>query len=92
MRWTHSACDARPDPRRSAIRGRKASRRTSRTLTSASRVPSPALDDESEIREVSALFFDMVDHAERCIYIENQYFTSKRFAEHLAKRMGTARA
>ncbi len=29
----------------------------------------------------------MVDRAERCIYIENQYLTSKRFAEHLAQRM-----
>ena len=48
---------------------------------------SPALDDESEIREVEALFFDMVDGAERCIYIENQYLTSQRFAERLAERM-----
>jgi uncharacterized membrane protein YdjX (TVP38/TMEM64 family) len=48
---------------------------------------SPSLDDESEIREVEALFFDMVDRAERCVYIENQYLTSRRFAEHLARRM-----
>jgi phosphatidylserine/phosphatidylglycerophosphate/cardiolipin synthase-like enzyme/uncharacterized membrane protein YdjX (TVP38/TMEM64 family) len=47
----------------------------------------PPLDDEREIREVEVLFFDMVDRAERTIYLENQYLTSKRFAEHLARRM-----
>jgi phosphatidylserine/phosphatidylglycerophosphate/cardiolipin synthase-like enzyme/uncharacterized membrane protein YdjX (TVP38/TMEM64 family) len=47
----------------------------------------PAIDDTEEIREVEALFFDMADRAERSIYIENQYLTSRRFAERLASRM-----
>ncbi|MCC6888672.1 MAG: phospholipase, partial [Hyphomicrobiales bacterium] len=50
----------------------------------------PALDGERDIREVETLFFDMVDVAERCIYIENQYLTSRRFATHLARRMAAA--
>jgi phosphatidylserine/phosphatidylglycerophosphate/cardiolipin synthase-like enzyme/uncharacterized membrane protein YdjX (TVP38/TMEM64 family) len=47
----------------------------------------PAVDDEPEIREVEALFFDSLDRAERCVYIENQYLTIRRFAERLAQRM-----
>jgi phosphatidylserine/phosphatidylglycerophosphate/cardiolipin synthase-like enzyme/uncharacterized membrane protein YdjX (TVP38/TMEM64 family) len=48
---------------------------------------SPAIDDENEIREVEALFFDMVERAERMLYIENQYLTSKSFAQRLARRL-----
>ena len=47
----------------------------------------PETDDTGEIREVEHLFLDMVDRAERTIYIENQFLTSRRFAERLAKRM-----
>jgi phosphatidylserine/phosphatidylglycerophosphate/cardiolipin synthase-like enzyme/uncharacterized membrane protein YdjX (TVP38/TMEM64 family) len=46
-----------------------------------------APDDNADLREVERLFFDMVDRAERTIYIENQFLTATRFAEHLAKRM-----
>ena len=47
----------------------------------------PATDDEAEIRECEALFFDSIDRAERTIYIENQYLTATRFAQRLAERM-----
>jgi len=47
----------------------------------------PAVDEDPEIREVEALFFDSIDRAEHCIYIENQYFTISRLAERLAQRM-----
>ena len=47
----------------------------------------PASDDEVEIRECEALFFDSIDRAERTIYIENQYLTATRFAQRLAERM-----
>jgi phospholipase D1/2 len=47
----------------------------------------PASDDGTDIREVESLFFDMIDRAERTIYIENQYLTARRFAERLGKRM-----
>jgi phospholipase D1/2 len=40
-----------------------------------------------EIREVERLFLDSIDAAERLIYIENQYLTSARVAQHLAARM-----
>jgi phospholipase D1/2 len=87
MRWTHGACERAPPIRPS---GDPWPRNVAPDLTDIDvgiARTSPALDDESEIREVAALFFDMVDHAERCIYIENQYLTSRRFAEHLAQRM-----
>lgn len=47
----------------------------------------PHFDGQEEAREVERLFFDMVDAAERTIYIENQFLTVLPFAEHLAKRL-----
>jgi phospholipase D1/2 len=47
----------------------------------------PAIEDQDEIRECEALFFDTVERAERAIVIENQFLTATRFAERLARRM-----
>lgn len=47
----------------------------------------PATEEEKEVREVEALFFDSVDRAQRAIYIESQYFTAARFAARLVERM-----
>jgi len=40
------------------------------------------------VREVEALYLDMVAAAKRAIYIENQYFTAERIGDALAKRLG----
>jgi phosphatidylserine/phosphatidylglycerophosphate/cardiolipin synthase-like enzyme len=40
-----------------------------------------------EIREVEALFIDMIMSAKRFIYAENQYFASRKVAEAIGKRM-----
>ena len=42
------------------------------------------------IREVERLFEDAIDSAERLIYVETQYFSSKRIFEALAHRMRDA--
>jgi phospholipase D1/2 len=47
----------------------------------------PAFEDQREVREVEQLFLDMVDAAERSIYIENQFLTCPVFAERLARRL-----
>jgi len=47
----------------------------------------PEFEEQPPAREVEALFFDSIDHAERTIYIENQFMTCTRFAERLATRM-----
>jgi phospholipase D1/2 len=47
----------------------------------------PAFEEHEPACEVGTLLFDAVDHAERTIYIENQFLTCTRFAAHLAKRM-----
>ena len=47
----------------------------------------PEFDGLAPAREVEALFLDSIDHAERTIYIENQFLTCTRFAERLARRM-----
>jgi phospholipase D1/2 len=40
-----------------------------------------------EVREIEALYCDMIARAQRFIYFENQYFTSRRVAEAIIKRL-----
>jgi phospholipase D1/2 len=47
----------------------------------------PAVEGVAEVREVQALFEDMIAVAERSIYIENQFLTCLPVAEALAARM-----
>jgi phospholipase D1/2 len=87
VRWIHGACERAPPIRPNGDPWPQCVTPDLTGIDVGIARTSPALDDESEIREVEALFFDMVDRAERYIYVENQYLTSKRFAEHLARRM-----
>lgn len=50
-----------------------------------------AYRDEPEVREIEALFLDIVARARRFLYIENQYFTSPKLAGAIAARMSTLR-
>ncbi len=47
----------------------------------------PGCNGRSEVREVERLFIDMIDSAERTIYVENQFMTSEAIARRLAQRM-----
>jgi uncharacterized membrane protein YdjX (TVP38/TMEM64 family) len=47
----------------------------------------PGTDAAREVREVEALYLDMIARAKRYIYIENQYFTSDRIGAALAARL-----
>ena len=47
----------------------------------------PRYDDAPQAREVEQLFFDMIDNAERTIYIENQFLTALPIANRLADRL-----
>lgn len=47
----------------------------------------PACNGMEEVREVECLFLDMIDAAQRTIYIENQFMTSQVIAERLAQRL-----
>jgi phospholipase D1/2 len=47
----------------------------------------PRSEESGTIREVEALFLDMIARARRYIYIENQYFTSHKIADALAARL-----
>ncbi len=87
MRWMHGACERVPPVRPTGDPWPPSTTVDLTDIDVGIARTSPALDDESEIREVETLFFDMVDRAERCIYVENQYLTSQRFAAHLARRM-----
>jgi phosphatidylserine/phosphatidylglycerophosphate/cardiolipin synthase-like enzyme len=46
--------------------------------------------DGTSVREVERLFVDAIDAAETLIYIETQYFSSRRIFEALARRMQAA--
>ncbi|SEP70929.1 Uncharacterized membrane protein YdjX, TVP38/TMEM64 family, SNARE-associated domain [Faunimonas pinastri] len=47
----------------------------------------PLYGNEEEVREVETLFLDMLETAERTIYIENQFLAWTAFAERLAARL-----
>ncbi|TMJ04219.1 MAG: phospholipase [Alphaproteobacteria bacterium] len=47
----------------------------------------PEYGGQAEVREVEALFCDMIASAERTIYIENQFLTSGMIAQALARRL-----
>lgn len=88
-RWKRAACERLPPPRGRATLDRwpealapdftNVGIGISRTL--------PAFEAEPEVREVEALFFDMIDSAERQLYMENQFFTCERFTERLIARL-----
>ncbi|HET9426877.1 MAG TPA: phospholipase D-like domain-containing protein [Allosphingosinicella sp.] len=44
----------------------------------------------AEIREIEALFVDLINSAERFLYVEQQYFASRIIAEAMAKRLSEA--
>jgi phospholipase D1/2 len=48
----------------------------------------PAANGSNGVREVEALYLDMIAAARKSIYIENQYFTADRIGEALAARLG----
>ncbi|MBC7952715.1 MAG: VTT domain-containing protein [Rhodospirillaceae bacterium] len=50
---------------------------------------SPAWDGVPPVREVEQLYVDMIAAARRFIYMENQYFASRRIAELLADRLSS---
>ena len=43
--------------------------------------------DSEDIREIEALFVDMIAAARRFVYVENQYFASRAIAAAIAKRL-----
>ena len=47
----------------------------------------PANDGREGVREVEALYLDMIASATASIYIENQYFTAERIGDALAQRL-----
>jgi phosphatidylserine/phosphatidylglycerophosphate/cardiolipin synthase-like enzyme len=46
-----------------------------------------AYDELPEVREIEALYLDMIAAAERFVYIENQYLTSATIASAIARRL-----
>jgi phosphatidylserine/phosphatidylglycerophosphate/cardiolipin synthase-like enzyme len=47
----------------------------------------PAVNGSAGVREIEALYLDMIAAARHCIYIENQYFTADKVGDALAARL-----
>lgn len=47
----------------------------------------PAVNGHAGVREIEALYLDMIAAAKRSIYIENQYFTADKIGDALAARL-----
>ena len=58
-----------------------------RRARSRSRGPNPLRTASNGVREVEALYLDMIAAARKSIYIENQYFTADKIGEALAARL-----
>ncbi len=52
----------------------------------------PAWEDQPEVREVEQLYLDMIGRAERFLYVENQYFASRRIGQCLLSRLSDRQA
>ena len=86
-RWARASCDAPEpleptgDPWPDSVEPdfRDVAVGISRTL--------PIYDGQDEVREVEALFCDMVCAAQKSIYIENQFVTCTDVAQHLARTL-----
>ncbi|GAA0455867.1 MULTISPECIES: phospholipase D-like domain-containing protein [Sphingomonas] len=48
---------------------------------------SPEMPDQPPVREIEALYLDLIARAERWIYAESQYFASRKIAEAIARRL-----
>jgi phosphatidylserine/phosphatidylglycerophosphate/cardiolipin synthase-like enzyme/uncharacterized membrane protein YdjX (TVP38/TMEM64 family) len=48
----------------------------------------PAVQPGTGVRDVEQLYLDMIERAQRYIYIENQYFTAQKIGAALARRLG----
>jgi phosphatidylserine/phosphatidylglycerophosphate/cardiolipin synthase-like enzyme len=47
----------------------------------------PAYEDGNEVREIERLYMDSIAAAKKTIYIENQYFTSRKITDALSARL-----
>lgn len=47
----------------------------------------PQYRNTKEIKEIEALYLDIIKHAKKTIYCESQYFASRKIAEAIAKRL-----
>ena len=88
-RWKRAACERLPAPRQPGAEDRwpEGLEPDFRNVQIGIARTLPAYAHQAEVREVEALFLDMVDAAERSLYIENQFLTCERFTRRLIERL-----
>lgn len=86
-RWHRATGEVIPSPCSSADPWPKELKPDLTDVTVAISRTSPPTESQSAVREIEALYFDMIAGAKRCIYIENQYFTSHKLAQALQARL-----
>jgi phosphatidylserine/phosphatidylglycerophosphate/cardiolipin synthase-like enzyme/uncharacterized membrane protein YdjX (TVP38/TMEM64 family) len=90
-RWARSACEDLPSrqppaPEATDLWPRSLAPDLCEVMVGIARTQAD-YEGEPAVREVEALFEDMIDSAERCIYAENQFYTNLGLAARLGKRM-----
>ncbi|KAA2215203.1 VTT domain-containing protein [Teichococcus oryzae] len=88
-RWRRGACEDLPPPPREAANDPwpEGLIPDFRNLRIGIARTQGSFDGEPEVREVERLYEDMIDRAERGIYIENQFLTHLGLANRLAQRL-----
>lgn len=87
-RWCHAACEELPSPqsREGDPWPEGVDPHFTGVAVGIARTV-PAVNDTPAVREVQTLFTDMIEKAERWIYIENQFLTCMDVASALAERL-----
>ncbi|MCK0208531.1 VTT domain-containing protein [Starkeya koreensis] len=86
-RWKRAASERLAPTRRARTRWPKELEPDFRNVDIGIARTLPDYGGERSAREVETLLFDMIDAAERTIYVENQFVTCERFTERLIERM-----
>jgi phosphatidylserine/phosphatidylglycerophosphate/cardiolipin synthase-like enzyme len=86
-RWARATDEVLPEPPRTRPAWPAEARAQFRRVEVGLSRTSPAWGHYPEVREVEALHLASIAQARRCIYMENQYFTSPLIAGALARRL-----
>lgn len=86
-RWAHSACECLEPPTAENDPWPADVEPHFRDVAIGIARTKPEQPEEREVREIEALFRDMIAAAERTIYIENQFLTCLTLADCLAERL-----
>ena len=87
QRWSRATGDELPPPSPHGDPWPEGVRPTMENVEVAIARTQPGYEDQREVREIEGLYLSAIGSARRSIYIESQYFASRRIAEAMAARL-----